>query len=317
MKKITLLLLSFISLTTFAQETIVDANFANYTAGALVGQNSWVQYNTNADRALTVSSGKITWTGGNTTDGQDAMLPFASTIGQPTNGVTTVNFDIVLSVASAGAAPSYFLALNTLNTTVTTNNFQNARIAAKTSGNGFVFGARVNGQSGYPFAYGTTTLTFGTTYYVRAQLKLVSGNQNDTLKLYVGDSFENLSLYSTSAYSSGTVGDPVLGAVLISQFGNATTFESGVSISSIKVVNLGTTVTGFNTPTTKNLKAIVSGKNLVFIGDESNGATVEIYSALGAKVQTSVIDNGRVELNNLQKGIYIVRLGKQTQKIVL
>jgi len=49
----------------------------------------------------------------------------------------------------------------------------------------------------------------------------------------------------------------------------------------------------------------------------ANGSTVEIFSALGAKVQTSELINGSVGINNLSKGLYIVRVGKNVQKIML
>ena len=318
MKKITFLLL-FVATTLCAQVTLVDANFATFTSGALVGQNNWVQYNTASTIPLVVANGKITFDGNRTTDDQDAMQLFSSVISQPTVGVTTLNFDIVLSVASAGntTTPSYFLALNTFNTTVTTNNFQNARIAAIQNSDGYVFGGRVNGQTGYPFAYGTTKLTFNTTYALRAVIKMVAGNANDTLKLYVGPDFSNLSLHSTCAFTStGTATDPTYGAALISQFGSATSIESGISVSSIKVTNQGTVVSGINNPTKTDFKATISGKNLI-IKDITDRSTVELYSASGVKVQSAQLVNGAVQLNNLSKGLYIVRVGNQSTKIML
>jgi len=318
MKKITLLFL-FVTTTVCAQVSLVDANFATFTTGALVGQNNWVQYNTAATIPLTVASGKITFDGNRTTDDQDAMLPFSSVIAQPTAGITTLNFDVVLSVASAGntTTPSYFLALNTLNTTATTSNFQNARIAAIQNSDGYVFGGRVNGQTGYPFAFGTTKLAFNTTYALRAVIKMVAGNANDTLKLYVGPDFSNLSLHSTCAFTSaGTATDPTYGAALISQFGSATSIESGISVSSIKVTNQGTVISGTDNPTTVDFNAIVSGKNLI-IKNIEDGSTVDLYSTLGAKVQTSTLQNSSIRLNELPKGLYIVRIGKLSSKIML
>jgi len=315
MKKITFLLL-FVASTICAQETIVDANFSTFTNGALVGQNSWVQYNTAATAPIAITNGKVSWVGGSIVDDQDAILPFSSVIVQPTAGITTINFDILLSISATGAAPSYFLALNNLNTTVTTNNFANARIAAKTQDDGFVFGGRVTGQTGYPFAYGSTKLTFNTQYAVRGVLKMVNGNANDTLKLYVGSDFSNLSLYSTCAYTTGTVADPTFGAVVLSQYGSATVNESGASISSIKVTNFGTIIAGINDPTIFDFKAIVSGKNLI-IKNFSNGSIVDVYSSVGAKVQSSRLENGAIQLNNLAKGLYIVRVGNMTSKIMM
>jgi hypothetical protein len=49
----------------------------------------------------------------------------------------------------------------------------------------------------------------------------------------------------------------------------------------------------------------------------SNGLTVEIYSVVGSRVQVSILENGVVDVSNLSKGIYIVRVERISQKIVL
>lgn len=55
---------------------------------------------------------------------------------------------------------------------------------------------------------------------------------------------------------------------------------------------------------------VLTAKNL------ENGAQVDIYSVLGAKVH-SFVYKGNPETLSLNKGIYIVRAGKFTQKIIL
>jgi len=213
------------------------ADFGTYSDGGLVGQNGWQQYQTQTVRPIQVASGTVGWTGGSTDNGQDAMLAFTEQILQPAEGSTILLYDIQLRVTgNAGANPSYFAALNTLTTTSTTSNFQNARLVARSADGGFQFGTRVNGQSGYPFAYGTEILTYGTTYALRQEIHMVAGNANDFINLYIGPDFDNLSLYATAAYSgSGTVSDPLFGAMLLSQFGSATTQEAGVSIDLMRV----------------------------------------------------------------------------------
>jgi hypothetical protein len=215
---------------------VVSANFAGYADGLLVGQNGWQQYGAATARPLTVTGGAVAWAGGSTSDGQDAMLAFPEQFTQPLEGETILNFDILLTVNSAGTNPSYFAALNTLTTTGTGGNFQNARMVARSSGSGFVFGTRVNGQGGYPFAYGAEELVFGTRYALRAEIHMVAGNANDFINLYVGSDFNSLSLYATAAYSgSGSVADPLFGAMLLSQFGSGSVFESGISVESMSV----------------------------------------------------------------------------------
>ena len=218
-------------------QMLASANFSSYADGALVGQNGWVQYNTQSANPLQVIGGRVTWTGnGNvSSNNQDAILSFGQVIGQPSEGTTVLHFDMLLSISSAGSAPSYFAALNTLDTTSTSGNFQNVRMVTQASGSGFVFGTRVNGQGGYPFAYGSTVLDYGTTYALRAEINLVAGNANDFIRLYVGESFGDMSLHATAAYTTGSVNDISVGAMLLSQFSSSGAFESGVSMQSMSV----------------------------------------------------------------------------------
>ena len=227
---------AFLPLSSARAQALVTADFSAYTDGALVGQNGWEQFNTQTTDPLTVSGGRVAWTGGATVNHQDAFLPFPEQITQPASGSTVLNFDLFLNVSAPSASnPSYFAALNTLTTSVTTGNFANARLVALAQGSGFVFGARVNGQTGYPFVYGTEELIIGQDYALRAEINMVAGNANDFINLYVGPDFSNLSLYATAGYASGTVSDPVFGAVTLSQFGSATVSEPGVSIASVGV----------------------------------------------------------------------------------
>lgn len=78
----------------------------------------------------------------------------------------------------------------------------------------------------------------------------------------------------------------------------------------------GEKTTGFNSVDALKFKAFVVGNDLQ-IKNVANGATVEIFSALGSKVQTSVLENGKVSVDNLSRGMYIVRVGKNTQKFML
>lgn len=73
--------------------------------------------------------------------------------------------------------------------------------------------------------------------------------------------------------------------------------------------------TGLSNPSINALNVSVSGKKLL-VKNTANGSNVEIFNALGAKVQTSQLVNGSVDLN-LSKGLYIVRIGKSTAKITL
>jgi hypothetical protein len=227
-----------LSPATVRAQDLVSADFSNpsYTDGALVGQNGWAQFQTQTTDPLTVTSGRVSWAGGATVNNQDAFLAFPEQVTQPASGSTVLNFDLFLNISAPSASnPSYFASLNTTNTSTTSGNFANARLVALAQETGFVFGARVNGQGGYPFAYGTDVLTIGQDYALRAEINMVAGNANDFINLYVGPSFDNLALYATAGYGSGPVSDPSFGAVLVSQFGTVSTAEAGVSIGSVGV----------------------------------------------------------------------------------
>ncbi|MDD3077852.1 MAG: T9SS type A sorting domain-containing protein [Paludibacter sp.] len=74
-------------------------------------------------------------------------------------------------------------------------------------------------------------------------------------------------------------------------------------------------VTGFNENLVNKFSATINGGNLLI--NNATSSTVEIYSALGSKVMTSTIESGKVSISNLSKGLYIVRVGKNIQKIML
>ena len=72
---------------------------------------------------------------------------------------------------------------------------------------------------------------------------------------------------------------------------------------------------GFTNPSNESPKFLVSGNELI-VKNMVIGTNVEFFNALGAKVQTSVFDGNAIEMNNLSKGVYIIRAGKYTQKIM-
>ena len=68
--------------------------------------------------------------------------------------------------------------------------------------------------------------------------------------------------------------------------------------------------------TTVAPKIFVSNGTL-HIQNVEQGAKVEIYSIVGVKVKTVTLNDGMVDISDLNKGIYIVRVGKTSQKIVI
>jgi len=73
---------------------------------------------------------------------------------------------------------------------------------------------------------------------------------------------------------------------------------------------------GFSTPKADLLSLSLVGRTLT-VNNVENGSTVDIYSSLGAKVQSSKLQGSAIQLNKLANGLYIVRVGNLTSKIML
>lgn len=125
-----------------------------------------------------------------------------------------------------------------------------------------------------------------------ATLKEVAVGEN-TVALE-GSGIVKVKIIMTDYYSDGSVCKNVsLGGVTVND-------EAGSGFESIEA----------NAPS-----FFVSNGELV-VSNVAEGTTVEIYNALGARVQTSVFDGAAINVSDLTKGIYVVRAGKNTQKVM-
>ena len=73
--------------------------------------------------------------------------------------------------------------------------------------------------------------------------------------------------------------------------------------------------TGLSTPSIDQLSVKVIGGRLSV--ENASTTTVEIYNATGARAQFGTLENGSIQLNSLAKGLYVVRVGNATAKIML
>jgi hypothetical protein len=213
----------------------LNDDFSTFAAGNLAGQNSWSQYGSSATLPIQVSDGQVVFPGGQTADNQDAIKNLSSTITAPALGTLSVFYGLSLTVSSAAAisSPYYFAALFD-------GTFQDTRFTAKDNGaGGYFLGARVNGQGGYPWAFGTTALSYNTVHKVIIEADMVSGNANDVVKIFVDPTSLDLSLqtpYATCVYGSGTVADPAqFTGFILSQYATATNPNTGLSIGNLAV----------------------------------------------------------------------------------
>ena len=95
------------------------------------------------------------------------------------------------------------------------------------------------------------------------------------------------------------------------QAGNGSIYLEDNSFSNVKAEKVDVPVV----PTEK-LNTLVTD-NKLYIRNMKDGVIVDIYNAVGTKVQSSVLTDGFVELKNIAKGMYIVRVEKLAQKIML
>jgi hypothetical protein len=174
-------------------------------------------------------------------DNQDAYKSFSASVAPPATGSMAVFATLGgLNVSAASAIPSYFIAMSD-----TSSGFANERVTAKDNGDGtYSLGARVTGQAGFPFVYGAP-LAYNTTHNVVIEADLVSGGtSNDVIKLFVDPASSDPAVLATTTpylsetYTSGTGTDPTaLGVVILSQFTNATTGQTGFTLSSLDVAS--------------------------------------------------------------------------------
>lgn len=73
--------------------------------------------------------------------------------------------------------------------------------------------------------------------------------------------------------------------------------------------------TGLSTLTADKLEVKLIGGKLTVENATTN--TVDIFNATGAKAFSGKLDNGSIQLNGLLKGLYIVKVGTATTKIML
>lgn len=88
----------------------------------------------------------------------------------------------------------------------------------------------------------------------------------------------------------------------------------GYRLDNFKIV--GDKVSGLNSLSTTPLSVSLKG-NILSVSEVAEGSFVDVYSTVGAKVQSSKLVNGSIQLNELSKGLYVVRVGNATAKIML
>jgi hypothetical protein len=253
---ISFLAVAIATLPNLAQAALLlNQNFSSYANGNLVGQNGWTQLPSSATLPIQVSAGKVVIPGGQAAaDNQDAWIDSSpNLVAAPGAGTTSIYYGLDMSVQSAPTlgsggitAPSYFAALYNA---AGGGGFANERLTAQDNSanvpNTYLLGARITGQAGDPFSYGTLPLTYNTPYTVVVEADMVAPTaNNDTLEIYV-----NGALYLN--HSIGTGSDPTgIGSFVFSQFSSATVGNVGVTIGAVRIADNLAEAAGVPEPST-------------------------------------------------------------------
>jgi hypothetical protein len=175
MKKV-LLILSLVSLLSAKAQNYFNEDF-NYTATQALTLNNWVQIGATTTNPISVVNTGLTYTGftnsgvGNaaalTTTGQDVYRDLPTSV---SSGNVYISF--MLNLSAAQATGDYFLAL--LPSGSTSSFF--SRFFAKSSSTGYVLGVSKWTEAAI---YGSTVLSFNTTYFVVVKYSFSSTATND------------------------------------------------------------------------------------------------------------------------------------------
>lgn len=311
MKKITLLM-AFVACVVFAQaQTLLTEDF-NYTVGSDIKSQGWLIHSgSGATKDSILVTNGLTLDGypGSGIGGAAALTgvycDHNKTFTSQTAGVVYASFMMKTAAANRQGYFFHFAA------TPISSIFP-SRVWVNSTGTGVSIGAFSSGTE--PTNY--YTVTPETTYLVVVKFDFTT----KVSSLYISTTIPATEPSSAQATFTETANIANVGAVCLRQYTwTGATSNQNIIVDGIRVATSWAalfTQSGLDDLAVESLQAVVSGKDLL-VKNAIDGSTVEIYSAVGSKVQSSVLENGRINLNDLSKGMYVVRVGKLTQKIML
>ncbi len=310
MRKITLLLFIFACTIGVNAQALLIENF-NYTIGTDIKSQGWNIHSgsgANSDSIL-VADG-LTFTGyiGSGVGGAAAVVGrYADqnkTFVSQTSG--TVYAAFMFQAKGAGATNTYFLHFgpSTIGTTFFTRVWVNA------AGTGLGLG------SSAPSTY--VTVTLNTTYLV--VIKYNTSTKESTLNVFSTMPSSEPTTADATFTETATIAN--VGSIALRQNQSSSVAAQNVIVDGIRVatswtelMNATTVISGTYNPTTQSTFAYVSNHELILLN--STDKNIEIYSALGSKVKSAVVENSKVDISDLSKGLYIVRSNNLSQKFII
>ena len=313
MKKITLLL-SFIVCVIFAQAQVLLVEDFNYPIGSDIKSHGWpIHSGSGATKdSITVVPG-LTFSGyigsgiGNAVADTGRFCDQNHVFASQTAGLVYASF--MVKPIAAGAAATYFL--HFAPTLISSNTFF-TRVWVNATGTGLGIGSTV------PTTY--SPIVLNTTYLVIIKYDF----STKTSSLFIFNALPTAEPTTAQATFIETTGPAAatptdIGTIAIRQGQTSGVSNQKLIIDGIRVTksyNDLFTATNFFTPKVDALSVSLSGNTLT-VNNAANGSTVDVYSTVGAKVQTSKLENNTIQLNNLSKGLYVVRVGNMSSKIMM
>lgn len=319
MKKITLLL-AFVACTMFVSAQLIVSDNFDYTVGSLIS-NGWIgtgnsQTPPSTLNPIQVTAATITYAGypgsgvgneisiGNTGEDLNKSFPAAISTG-------IIYFSALVNISAAQATGDYFLHI----ADAATGTAFFARTFAKLDAGKVAFGIVNSSGTGSTPSYITSTYDLNVTHLIVVKFNTSTREASIVVNPTIGETEPNTWLSNTT----GPTAIPTVGFSTINIRQGSASNAPTLKLDGIRVATSWSalfTASGLNATKESKLEVVVSGKNLL-VKNVIEGSEVEIFSALGSKVQTSNVENGKISIANLKNGLYVVRSGKLTQKIML
>jgi DNA/RNA endonuclease G (NUC1)/PKD repeat protein len=262
--------------------------------------------------SIQISGGAAWIPGGSTVGRSDAAKDFLLT----TN--VTVFAGLVVNVTNApvvnSGTPSFFAAL--ASPTGDVGNafmaaYQLTAKAADAANTNFLLGARTTGESGAPFVYGATGLSYGTSYRVIIRTDPAGTN---TI-VYVNPTSSvlgNQSPYLTAVGGAGITPATILGSFLLTQNKNGSLATVGAGISKVSAASVYTSVYNFLTGANPPIASFTGSPTIgaaplnVSFTDTSSGSITNRFWNFGDNTTTNTTTNSLV--HTYAAGTYPVTL---------
>ncbi|MBP1677690.1 MAG: hypothetical protein H6Q20_2249 [Bacteroidetes bacterium] len=318
MRKITLLL-SLLVCVLYANAQIVITDDFSYTVGSELKSNGWVGTGSTPSivNPILVTASSITYSGypGSGVGAEVSLTTTGEDLNKSFDAITSgfIYVSCLVNFSAVQATGDYFLHIGD----APTGSSFFGRVLAKLVDDKVTLGIQnTSGGSAAAPTYSSTTYDLNTTYLLVIKVNAATGES-----FLIVNPTMNSTEPSTDWISNltGTTAVPTAGFKTVNLRQGSASNAPTLKLDGLKVSKSWAalfTTTNTTNPSANSIFAYVSGKDLV-ITNVDNQSAVEIYSALGSKVKSAVVENSKVDISDLSKGLYIVRSNNLSQKFII